>query len=71
MPTPSDAFGLWVTSRRMGRLPALFGAVFAGALIVGGCGAKPRPNVLVLVMDTTRGDRCSFGGYARPTTPRL
>jgi arylsulfatase A-like enzyme len=31
----------------------------------------PRPNVLLLVMDTTRGDRCSFNGYSRPTTPRL
>lgn len=31
----------------------------------------PRPNVIVVVMDTTRGDRCSFAGYARPTTPRL
>ncbi len=30
-----------------------------------------RPNVLLLVMDTTRGDRCGFDGYARPTTPRL
>ena len=31
----------------------------------------PRPNVLVLVMDTTRGDRCSFDGYPRPTTPHI
>ena len=31
----------------------------------------PRPNVLVLVMDTARADRCSFLGYERPTTPRL
>jgi arylsulfatase A-like enzyme len=30
-----------------------------------------RPNVLVLVMDTTRADRCSVTGYGRPTTPRL
>ena len=29
------------------------------------------PNVLLLVMDTTRGDRCSINGYPRPTTPRL
>jgi arylsulfatase A-like enzyme len=27
--------------------------------------------VVVLVMDTCRADRCSFDGYARPTTPRL
>ena len=35
------------------------------------CGPKPRPNVLLLVMDTTRADRCSFLGSERPTTPRL
>jgi len=50
---------------------ALLCAVAAGALAAGGCGGRPRPNVLVIVMDTTRADRCSFEGYARPTTPRL
>jgi len=30
-----------------------------------------RPNVIVIVMDTTRADRCSFLGYERPTTPYL
>jgi arylsulfatase A-like enzyme len=50
---------------------ALLGALVSAGFLLGGCGAKPRPNVLVLVMDTTRADRCSFGGYARPTTPRL
>lgn len=29
------------------------------------------PGVVVIVMDTTRADRCSFLGYGRPTTPRL
>ncbi len=28
-------------------------------------------GVVVIVMDTTRADRCSFLGYTRPTTPRL
>jgi arylsulfatase A-like enzyme len=32
---------------------------------------RPRPNVVVLVMDTTRADRCSVHGYPRPTTPSL
>ena len=32
---------------------------------------SPGPNVVLIVMDTTRADRCSFLGYARPTTPRL
>ena len=35
------------------------------------CGGANRPNVLLLVLDTTRADRCSFTGYARPTTPRI
>lgn len=36
-----------------------------------GCDPRVRPNVLLLVMDTTRADRCSFNGYPRPTTPRI
>ena len=48
----------------------------AGAAATAACpGPSPangaRPNVLLLVMDTTRADRCSFNGYTRPTTPRL
>jgi len=29
------------------------------------------PNVLLIVVDTLRADRCSFAGYSRATTPRL
>ena len=29
------------------------------------------PNVILIVMDTTRGDRCSFSGYGRRTTPSI
>jgi arylsulfatase A-like enzyme len=43
----------------------------AAAVVASRRGVPPRPNVLVLVMDTTRGDRCSFDGNPRPTTPRL
>jgi arylsulfatase A-like enzyme len=43
----------------------------AAALVATRWHAAARPNVLLLVMDTTRGDRCSVGGYPRPTTPRL
>lgn len=50
-------------------------AAAAALLVLAGpaCGpsAPRRPNVLLLVMDTTRADRCSFLGYERPTTPRL
>jgi len=48
------------------------------ALVAAGCrddaanaGRPAHPNVLLLVMDTTRADRCSFQGYDRPTTPAL
>jgi arylsulfatase A-like enzyme len=53
------------------RLPLL--ALLAAAASCGDVAAPPaaRPNVVVVVMDTTRGDRCGFGGYSRPTTPRL
>jgi arylsulfatase A-like enzyme len=55
------------------RLPLLALLFCAGC---GGCGdhdakSPTTPNVLLVVMDTTRADRCSFEGYARPTTPRL
>jgi arylsulfatase A-like enzyme len=43
----------------------------AAALAAAACGHGDRPNVLLLVLDTTRADRCSFTGYARPTTPRI
>lgn len=33
--------------------------------------APPKPNVLLVVIDTTRADRCSVNGYARRTTPSL
>jgi arylsulfatase A-like enzyme len=45
--------------------------VLALSAACGGGAHESRPNVLLLVMNTTRGDRCSVGGYARPTTPRL
>ena len=32
---------------------------------------SPRPNVLLLTVDTWRADRLSVYGYPRPTTPRL
>ncbi len=48
-------------------------------LLLSACGDDPveedpaprSPNVLLLVMDATRGDRCSVNGYPRPTTPCL
>jgi arylsulfatase A-like enzyme len=49
-------------------------AVFLGTLAAASAcspGAPPPPNVLLVVMDTTRADRCSLAGYSRRTTPRL
>src|SRR5262245_38862994 len=51
-------------------------AALLALLLAAACGDHPaapaqRPNVLLLVMDTTRADRCGFVGYGRPTTPRL
>src|SRR5262245_11073841 len=54
------------------RLIALLAAAAAAfAVSCSGAHSAARPNVLVLVMDTTRADRCSFLGYSRGTTPRL
>ncbi|MEN8151229.1 MAG: sulfatase, partial [Planctomycetota bacterium] len=54
----------------MGRFLPLF-----GLLLVTACGAgdstPESTNLLVVVMDTTRGDRCSLNGYERSTTPNL
>jgi arylsulfatase A-like enzyme len=36
-----------------------------------GSGAGRRPNLLLIVLDTTRADHMSVNGYARPTTPFL
>ncbi len=59
---------------------ALRATVFA-VLLVSACGEGGRPapvagartaqNVLLIVMDTTRADRCSVHGAPRPTTPGL
>jgi arylsulfatase A-like enzyme len=36
-----------------------------------GCGGSPRPNVLLITVDTLRADRLGCYGYERPTTPEL
>jgi arylsulfatase A-like enzyme len=45
---------------------------FAGiALLALGCGDAPRPNVLLVTIDTLRADRLSGAGHSRQTTPYL
>jgi len=46
-------------------------AVSALAVLVSGCGRAHKPNVVLIVLDTLRGDRLSCMGYDRPTTPRI
>jgi arylsulfatase A-like enzyme len=43
----------------------------AAVVLLFACGTRVRPDVIVIVMDTTRADRCSFLNYGRNTTPRL
>jgi arylsulfatase A-like enzyme len=40
-------------------------------LMLGGCGRTHKPNVVLIVLDTLRGDRLSCMGYDRPTTPNI
>lgn len=56
---------------RVGRLTAVFARALVLALA--GCTAStgPRPNVLIVVIDTLRADRVSCYGYERPTTPHI
>jgi arylsulfatase A-like enzyme len=56
---------------RFSRLLFLAAAVLAPALLVSSCSRTPRPNVLLIVLDTLRGDRLSCYGYARDTTPHI
>lgn len=42
------------------------------ALLLAACGARvPRPNVLLITVDTLRADRLGCYGYARPTSPNI
>ncbi len=48
-------------------------AVVAGvvAVLCLGCGQAPRPNVVMITVDTTRADHLGCYGYERPTTPNI
>jgi arylsulfatase A-like enzyme len=43
----------------------------AGASLEAPPAGVPRPNIVLIVMDTVRADHLSCYGYARPTTPNL
>ena len=40
-------------------------------MVLGGCGKAQKPNVVLIVLDTLRGDRLSCMGYDRPTSPHI
>lgn len=40
-------------------------------LLIAGCGREARPNILLILLDTTRADHLSCYGYERETTPSL
>lgn len=61
--------GISSRAAQLGRIA--LAVLAAAALTVASCRASDRPNVLLLVLDTTRADRCSFLGYPRATTPRI
>src|SRR5690606_28531706 len=57
--------------------PLFRSTLVAGALAFGACAggpaaeSPPRPNVLVVLVDTLRADRLSLYGYGRETSPHL
>jgi arylsulfatase A-like enzyme len=53
------------------RLLTLFLAVSSFAVFLSACDifSKPRPNVMILLLDTLRFDHLSLNGYERDTTP--
>lgn len=58
--------------RRRGNLPAMrLRALLLLALVCASCGARERPDVVLVTLDTTRADRLSCYGYGKETTPRL
>lgn len=64
---------------RMARRIARSRCLALVAVVALGCGPgaserraeDPRPNILIVSLDTTRADHLSAYGYERPTTPRL
>jgi hypothetical protein len=67
---PSPVIGVRAAGATLGSLLLVAALPWAGGLV------RPRsradvPNVLLIVLDTTRVDRLSAYGYERPTTPAL
>ncbi|MDE0887303.1 MAG: sulfatase [Myxococcota bacterium] len=56
---------------RAGLLVGLSAGLLAGLLACDAPGQDPRPNVVLIVLDTTRADILSAYGYPKPTSPNL
>lgn len=54
----------------MKQLPAL-AAVLALAASAGACGTRPRPDIVLILIDTLRRDHLPFHGYDKDTAPFL
>ena len=63
---------LEVGSQRAAAVPSGWDLGIAlAALAVTGCGGRSRPNVVLIVLDTTRADFLSSYGFPGPTTPSI
>lgn len=74
MRRPLLGAGLLVTGLFTALFVALFGSGAEAPAPLTSTAEHPnlkRPNVLLILWDTTRADRMSLYGYERPTTPRL
>ncbi len=58
-------------SLRLGRRGALLAWMLCAACWISSCSDSPKPNVVVIMLDTARPDYLSVYGHPRPTTPYL
>ncbi|HEV8121193.1 MAG TPA: sulfatase [Candidatus Polarisedimenticolia bacterium] len=56
---------------RPARLAAVLGSAVLALLLLPACARHTRPNILLIVIDTARADRFSWGGATRVVAPRL
>ena len=71
---PPEAAGGTLRLASAGKWPVAWSEVYldsGSALDAGAAAADPRPDVVLVVIDTLRADHLSAYGYRRPTSPRL